>query len=64
MYPSAQPPAGPEGAGTDGDVARLPGKILETFSSLFQTPDAQYPQDVAEFIATPAGKRPDYVRCM
>jgi len=65
MYASAQPPADPERGESYGDVAGFPGKILETFSGLFQGPDAPNPQAVADaidtLIATPAGKRPDRV---
>jgi hypothetical protein len=65
MYASAQQPADPERARSYGDVADVPGSILQTFSGLFQGPDAPHPQAVAEgiekLIATPAGKRPDRV---
>jgi len=65
MYASAQRAAAPERAGSYGDVAGLPDKILQIFSGLFQGSEAPNPQDVAEaidkIIATPAGKRPDRV---
>jgi NADP-dependent 3-hydroxy acid dehydrogenase YdfG len=65
MYASAQQPADGNRAGSYGSVAEIPGKILQTFSGLFQGDDAPNPQDVADaidtIIATPAGKRPDRV---
>lgn len=65
MYSSAQQPADGARAESYGDVAKVPAKILQTFGSLFQAPDAPNPQDVAEaidkLIATPAGKRPERV---
>ena len=65
MYSSAQQPADGARAGSYGEVAEVPAKILQTFGSLFQAPDAPNPQEVAEaidkLIATPAGKRPERV---
>ena len=65
MYASAQQPADSARAESYGDVAAVPAKILQTFGSLFQAPDAPNPEEVAKaidkLIATPAGKRPDRV---
>lgn len=65
MYAAAQQPGDGARAGSYGDIAEIPGKILQTFSKLFQGPKAPNPQDVADaidrLIATPAGKRPNRV---
>lgn len=65
MYAAAQQPADSARAGSYGDIAEVPGKIMQTFGSLFQAADAPNPNDVADvidrLIATPAGQRPDRV---
>jgi NADP-dependent 3-hydroxy acid dehydrogenase YdfG len=65
MYAAAQQPADSELAKAYGDVAEVPGKIINTFVALFQGENAPNPQDVAtavdKIVATPAGSRPDRV---
>lgn len=65
IYASAQQPADTERAGAYGDVAEIPGKILQTFVSLFHGANAPNPQDIAnaidKVIAMPAGQRPDRI---
>jgi NADP-dependent 3-hydroxy acid dehydrogenase YdfG len=65
MYAAAQQPADAGRAGEYGEVAKIPGKVLQTFVNIFQSNDAPNPQDVADsiekLIATPAGQRPDRV---
>jgi NADP-dependent 3-hydroxy acid dehydrogenase YdfG len=65
MYAVAQQPADGERAQSYGQVAEIPGKILQTFVTLFQGENAPNPQDVAtaidKIISTPAGSRPDRV---
>ncbi|MEI9978541.1 MAG: SDR family oxidoreductase [Edaphobacter sp.] len=65
MYAAAQQPADGELAKAYGEVAEVPGKIINTFVALFQGENAPNPQDVAtaidKVVATPAGKRPDRV---
>lgn len=50
MYAAAQQPADRTLAQSYGEVAQIPGKILETFGSLFQGANAPNPQDVATAI--------------
>lgn len=65
MYAAAQQPADGERAQSYGQVADIPGKILQTFVTLFQGENAPNPQDVAtaidKIVSTPAGSRPDRV---
>lgn len=65
MYAVAQQPADAGRASEYGDVAQVPGKILQTFVDLFQGVNGPKPQDVADaidkLVATPAGQRPDRV---
>ena len=65
MYAAAQQPADEELRKTYGDVAEVPGKILNTFVTLFQGENGPNPQDVAtaidKIVSTPAGNRPDRV---
>jgi NAD(P)-dependent dehydrogenase (short-subunit alcohol dehydrogenase family) len=65
MYAAAQQPADGVRAREYGEVAEIPGKILQTFVNIFQGADAPNPQDVADsiekLIATPVGQRPDRV---
>lgn len=65
MYAAAQQPIDPNRADEYGDVAQIPGKILQIFVDLFQGKDAPNPQDIAntidKIIATPAGQRPDRI---
>jgi len=65
MYAAAQQPAD---AGLDeeyGEIANIPGKILETFGNLFKGENAPNPQDVAtavdKLVSMPAGSRPERV---
>jgi NAD(P)-dependent dehydrogenase (short-subunit alcohol dehydrogenase family) len=65
MYAAAQRPAD---AGLDeeyGEIANIPGKILETFGNLFKGENAPNPQDVAtavdKLVSMPAGSRPERV---
>ncbi len=63
MYAAAQQAADPNRASEYGDVAQIPGKILQTFADLFQGKDAPNPENIAsvidKVIAMPAGQRPD-----
>ena len=65
MYAAAQQPADAGRAAAYGEVAEIPGKILQTFVGLFQGANAPNPQDVANAIDTivnlGAGKRPERV---
>jgi NAD(P)-dependent dehydrogenase (short-subunit alcohol dehydrogenase family) len=65
MYAAAQQPENGSLAKEYGDVAQIPGKILNTFVTLFQGENAPNPQDVAtaidKIVSTPAGSRPDRV---
>ena len=65
MYAAAQQPANGNLAKEYGDVAQIPGKILNTFVTLFQGENAPNPQDVAtaidKIVSTPSGSRPDRV---
>ena len=65
MYAAAQQPANGNLAKEYGDVAQIPGKILNTFVTLFQGESAPNPQDVAtaidKIVSTPAGSRPDRI---
>jgi len=65
MYAAAQKPADAARAGSYGETATVPGKILQTFAGLFQGPNAPNPQDIAnairKVIETPAGQRPERV---
>jgi NADP-dependent 3-hydroxy acid dehydrogenase YdfG len=65
MYAAAQQPADAGRAATYGEVAEIPGKILQTFVGLFQGANAPNPQDVANAIDTivnaAAGQRPERV---
>jgi NAD(P)-dependent dehydrogenase (short-subunit alcohol dehydrogenase family) len=65
MYTSAQQPSDQDRAGGYGDVALIPGKILQTFVGMFQGTNPPEPQDVANaidiLVETPPGSRPDRV---
>jgi NAD(P)-dependent dehydrogenase (short-subunit alcohol dehydrogenase family) len=65
MYAAAQQPADGATATAYGEVAGIPGKILQTFGTLFQGENGPNPQDVAtaidKLVSTPAGARPDRV---
>ena len=65
MYAAAQQPTNGSLTKEYGDVAQIPGKILNTFVTLFQGENAPNPQDVAaaidKIVSTPAGSRPDRV---
>lgn len=65
MYAAAQEPADGAKATAYGEVAEIPGKILQTFGTLFQGENGPNPQDVAtaidKLVSTPAGARPDRV---
>ena len=65
MYAAAQQPADGATATAYGEVAEIPGKILQTFGTLFQRENRPNPQDVAtaidKLVSTPAGARPDRV---
>ena len=65
MYAAAQQPADAGLAEEYGEVADIPGKILETFGNLFKGENAPNPQDVAtavdKLVSMPAGRRPDRV---
>jgi len=65
MYTAAQQPADRELAKNYGEVAGIPGKVLETFVTLFKGDNAPNPQDVAtaidKLVKMPAGKRPERV---
>ena len=65
MYAAAQQPADVGLAEEYGEIADIPGKILETFGNLFKGDNAPNPQDVAtavdKLVSMPAGSRPDRV---
>jgi NAD(P)-dependent dehydrogenase (short-subunit alcohol dehydrogenase family) len=65
MYSSIQQPADAARAGEYGEIAQIPGKVFESFMSIFQGANAPNPHDVAEaitkVIGTPRGSRPDRV---
>jgi NAD(P)-dependent dehydrogenase (short-subunit alcohol dehydrogenase family) len=65
MYAAAQQPADGATATAYGEVAEIPGKILQTFGTLFQRENRPNPQDVAtaidKLVSTPASARPDRV---
>lgn len=65
MYAAAQQPTDADVIKAYGEVAEIPGKILKTFSNLFQGDNGPNPQDVAtaidKIVSTPAGSRPDRV---
>lgn len=65
MYGSAQQPGDAGRAAAYGDIGAIPGKMFETFTSMFQAANAPNPHDVAAaiatLVATPKGKRPDRV---
>src|ERR1700687_5920143 len=65
MYAAAQQPADAGLAEEYGEVADIPGKILETFGNLFKGDNAPNPQAVAtavdKLVSMPAGSRPDRV---
>ena len=65
MYAAAQQPADAGLAEEYGEVADIPGKILETFGNLFKGDNAPNPQDVAtavdKLVSMAAGSRPDRV---
>src|ERR1700737_2832685 len=50
MYAAAQQPANGATATAYGEVAEIPGKILQTFGTLFQGENGPNPQDVATAI--------------
>jgi NADP-dependent 3-hydroxy acid dehydrogenase YdfG len=52
MYASIQHPADPARGSAYGSVGEIPGKMFETFSTLFSSDGAPDPHDVATTIAT------------
>ncbi len=65
MYAAAQQPADGALAQAYGEVAEVPGKIINTFVTMFQSANAPNPQDVAaaidKLVSTSAGGRPERV---
>ena len=65
MYASAQQPGDAPRAASYGEIGAIPGKMIETFGSMFQAASAPNPHDVAAaiatLVATPKGRRPDRV---
>lgn len=65
MYAAAQQPADGALARSYGEIAEVPGTILQAFVALFHGENAPHPQAVAtaieKIVATPAGNRPDRV---
>jgi len=62
MYASAQQPADTDRAAAYGTIGEIPGAMFKHFTTMFQTPDAPNPHDIAEAIANlimlPKGSRP------
>ncbi len=62
MYGSAAQPADHERAREYGEVGEIPGAMFQHFMTLFESPDAPNPHDVAEAISVlidaPKGQRP------
>jgi NAD(P)-dependent dehydrogenase (short-subunit alcohol dehydrogenase family) len=62
MYASIQHPADPARGAAYGSVGEIPGKMFETFSTMFSSDGAPNPHDVAAAIAglvdTQRGRRP------
>lgn len=65
MYAASQQPTDAARIEAYGDIGQIPGKMFETFMTMFQSKDAPNPQDVgkaiAQLVEIPAGKRPDRV---
>lgn len=65
MYAASQQPADAALVEAYGDIGQIPGKMFETFMTMFQSDTAPDPQDVgkaiAQLVETPAGKRPGRV---
>lgn len=65
MYATSQQPADAALVEAYGDIGQIPGKMFETFMTMFQSDTAPDPQDVgkaiAQLVETPAGKRPGRV---
>ena len=62
MYAAMQQPADIARVADYGDIAQIPGKMVEAFRSMFASANAPDPHDVAvaiaKLIATPKGTRP------
>ena len=62
MYANARQPADAGRAADYGEVGRIPGQMLATFTEMFQGANAPNPHDVAEaiarLVAQPRGSRP------
>jgi NAD(P)-dependent dehydrogenase (short-subunit alcohol dehydrogenase family) len=62
IFASAQRPSDPERAVGYGEIAAVPGKMVEGLAELFQSENAPNPQDVAEaikgIVEQPNGSRP------
>ncbi len=56
MYASMQQPADAPRATAYGEIGTIPGKMLETFMSMFAAADAPKPHDVAEAIVKLVGQ--------
>jgi NAD(P)-dependent dehydrogenase (short-subunit alcohol dehydrogenase family) len=65
LWTAVQKPSDPGRADKYGEVAALPGKVVEFLGGVFAGPNAPNPHDTAEAIAqlvgTPRGKRPERV---
>jgi len=65
LWSAVQKPADAGRAENYGEVAGLPAAFVDYLGSLFQSPDAPDPHDIAkaiaDLIATPAGERPSRV---
>jgi len=61
MYSSVQQPAQPEIAQAYGKTGEIPGAMFQHFMSVFRSPEAPQPHDVAQaiakLVATPGGQR-------
>jgi len=62
MYSSVQQPADTDRTAAYGAIGEIPGAMFKHFTTMFQTPDAPNPHDIAEAIANlimlPKGSRP------
>jgi NADP-dependent 3-hydroxy acid dehydrogenase YdfG len=62
MYASVQLPADGSRREAYGEVGKIPGAMLQTFTKMFQAADAPNPHDIAEaiarLVAQPKGSRP------
>ena len=55
MYASVLQPKDAPRAAAYGEIGKIPGKMFETFTAMFQAADAPKPHDVAEAIAKLCG---------